>query len=86
MARYDLHSAELRCSYSMSETGTKVECVFQNMHEDSFPCHKVISGCAKGHYGPLKQHGQVRIKPRFVIFFGLGRVGRKGQDINLDRK
>lgn len=54
LARYDLHSAELRCSYSMPESEAKVECEFQNMHEDSFPCHKVISGCAKGHYVPLK--------------------------------
>lgn len=38
----------------MSEIGAKVECVFQNMHEDSFPCHKGMSGYAKGHYAPLK--------------------------------
>lgn len=57
LPRYDLHSAELRCLHSMSGAGAKVECVFQNMHEVSFPCHKVISGCVKGHYATLKQHG-----------------------------
>lgn len=31
----------------MSGTGAKVECIFENMHEDSFPWHKVISGCQR---------------------------------------
>lgn len=29
-----LNAAEVRCSYSVSGTGAKFECLFQNMHED----------------------------------------------------
>lgn len=58
-----LHTAELKCSYSISGTGAKFECIFQNMHKDWFSWHKeVISGWIRTDYSTLKQQGQVRVK------------------------